>query len=88
MRFLERRLLQAFEPPLGTRLLRREVRAAREWPPHREETMRYALTIALVAVLLAGCAALKSGTPYNAQEACEGSGGTYGMDGSCSAGLE
>jgi hypothetical protein len=50
--------------------------------------MRHALAMGLVSLLLAGCAALKSGVPYNAQEACEGSGGAYSTDGSCYAGLE
>lgn len=50
--------------------------------------MRHIIEIVLASALLMGCAALKSDTPYNAQEACEGSGGAYSSDGTCHAGLE
>ena len=50
--------------------------------------MKHLIGIVLGAMLLVGCAALKSDTPYNAQEACEGSGGAYSSDGTCYAGLE
>ena len=54
----------------------------------KEATMSHVIGIALAALLLIGCAQLKSDAPYNAQEACEGSGGTYSTDGTCSAGRE
>jgi hypothetical protein len=54
----------------------------------KEAIMKHVIGIVLTAVLLVGCAALKSGTPYNAQEACEGSGGSYSSDGTCISGLE
>jgi uncharacterized lipoprotein YajG len=54
----------------------------------KEATMKHIIAIVLATALLVGCAALKSGTPYNAQEACEGSGGAYSTDGTCYAGLE
>jgi hypothetical protein len=50
--------------------------------------MNRAIAIALAALLLVSCAQLKSDAPYNAQEACEGSGGAYATDGTCYAGLE
>ena len=50
--------------------------------------MKHVIRMALAAVLLAGCAQLTSDAPYSAREACEGSGGAYSSDGTCSAGLE
>ena len=49
--------------------------------------MKQVIGMVLAAVLLVGCAKWSS-TPYNAQEACEGSGGAYSSDGTCYAGLE
>ena len=54
----------------------------------KEAIMRHLIGIALAGLLLVGCAQLKSDAPYNAQEACEGSGGTFSSDGTCSAGRE
>jgi len=50
--------------------------------------MKHIIELVLVSALLMGCASLKSDTPYNAQEACEGSGGAYSSDGTCYAWLE
>jgi hypothetical protein len=50
-------------------------------------TMRTLIGIMLAAALLAGCATWSS-MPYNAREACVGSGGTYTAGGGCEAGLE
>jgi hypothetical protein len=50
-------------------------------------TMRVLLGVALAVALRTGSAGWK-GAPYNAQEACEGSGGTYTSDGECLAGME
>jgi PBP1b-binding outer membrane lipoprotein LpoB len=50
--------------------------------------MSRAIAITLAALLLVGCAQLKPDAPYNAQAACEASGGAYSGDGTCHAGLE
>jgi hypothetical protein len=51
-------------------------------------TMRALCGIVLAATLLGGCAQWSS-TPYDAQEACAGSGGTYNSsNGTCEAGME
>lgn len=50
--------------------------------------MKYIVGILLAAGLLSGCASVMS-MPYNAREACVGSGGTYeSSSGTCWAGLE
>lgn len=50
--------------------------------------MKRIIGIVLASALPVGYASLKSDAPYNAQEACEGSGGAYSSDGTCYAGLE
>ena len=45
--------------------------------------MSRAIAITLAALLLVGCAQLKPDAPYNAQAACEASGGAYSGDGTC-----
>jgi len=49
--------------------------------------VRALVGLVLAAALMSGCAGWTS-TPYNAREACEGSGGTYESNGTCWAGLE
>jgi hypothetical protein len=38
------------------------------------------------AVVVGGCAALTTPTPYNGRESCQGVGGIYTSDGRCLAG--
>lgn len=63
-------------------------RLAAGYAAAEEAIMKHVIRMALAAVLLAGCAQLTSDAPYSAREACEGSGGAYSSDGTCSAGLE
>jgi hypothetical protein len=81
--------LPAYEPALRIGPSPPRVRVLAAHPAAaREATVKHIIEIVLASALLVGCAALKSGTPYNAQEACEGSGGTYSSDGTCQAGRE
>ena len=43
--------------------------------------------VLLVAVMLGGCAALSSSTPFNPVQSCQASGGSY-YNGQCHAGFD
>jgi hypothetical protein len=43
--------------------------------------------VLLVAVMLGGCAALSSSTPFNPAQSCQASGGSY-YNGQCHAGVD